>query len=313
MTDHPSKYAALLDDEVWAFVHETERYYPAETATMEIAEQRAIYDRMCRAFHHGYPDAVTAMDAVVEGVPVRRYRMAGSGRSGRVVYFHGGGFVVGGLESHDDVCAELCAGTGLPVTAVDYPLAPEQVFPADYEACLAVTRAVLAEGDGPVLLVGDSAGGSLCASVSAALRGEARRPAGQVLIYPGLSGDVSAPSFEEHSNAPMLTRDDCIFYKSVRTGGDEAKLADPRCSPLKDTDFAGLPPTVAVAAECDPLADNAREYVSKIRAAGGDARLIEEPGLVHGYLRARATVTRARESFTRIVGAVDELAARSGG
>ena len=308
MTDHPPKYRDLLDDEVWAFITETDRHYPPDTATMGIADQRAIYDRMCRAFHRGYPEGVTATDGEIAGTPVRRYAKAGSDRRACVVYFHGGGFVVGGLESHDDVCAEICDRTGLSVTAVDYPLAPEHTFPADFEACLDVTRAVLSQAEGPVVLAGDSAGGSLAAAVSAETRHDQRRPAGQVLIYPGLSGDVDAPSFDEHSHAPMLTRDDCVFYKTIRVGGDEAKQAHPRCSPLRDDDFARLPPTVAVAAQCDPLADNARDYVAAIRAAGGEAELIDEPGLVHGYLRARATVTKARESFTRVVQAIDRLA-----
>ena len=310
MNRYPAKYDTLLDAETWAFVRETDGHYPPDTATMAIAEQRAIYDRMCRAFFAGYPDGVSARDETIAGTPVRRYAKAGSDRPGTVVYMHGGGFVVGGLESHDDVCAEIGDRTGLSVVSVDYPLAPENPFPADFQACLAVTKAALAEADGPVVLAGDSAGGNLCASVSAALRGEGDHPiAGQVLIYPGLSGDVDAPSFEEHAEAPMLTRADCVFYKTVRTGGDEAALADPRCSPLKGDDFAGLPPTFALAAQCDPLADNARDYVRAIHAAGGAAELVEAEGLVHGFLRGRSTVTRAREAFSTIIAAIDRFAA----
>ena len=299
----PTDYQTLIDAPTWAFIRATDAAYPPDTASLSVADQRAIYDRMCRAFHRGYPPGVTATDSPVAGVPCRQF--AGAGPT--VLYLHGGGFVVGGLESHDDVCAELCARTGLPVVCADYRLAPEHTHPAAYDDCLAVARALAAQG--PILLAGDSAGGNLCAAVAAALRGTGAQVLGQVLIYPGLGGNWDRGSYLTHAHAPMLTRDDVIFYFTIRHGSPPDR-PDPTASPLAATDFAGLPPTLAIAAECDPLADDAAAYAAAVTAAGGQAQAVTEPGLVHGYLRARATVPRAAASFDRIVATLSAMAAR---
>ncbi|MGL6209272.1 MAG: alpha/beta hydrolase fold domain-containing protein, partial [Paracoccaceae bacterium] len=153
-------YKSLIDAPTWAFIAETNASYPEDTATRSIAEQRAIYDAMCRVFHRGYPPGVTAQDVVIAGVPCRDYPGAGPA----VVYLHGGGFVVGGLSSHDDVCAEIRGATGLHVISVDYRLSPEHAHPAAFDDAVAVTRALIASG--PVVLVGDSAGGTLAAAVT---------------------------------------------------------------------------------------------------------------------------------------------------
>jgi acetyl esterase len=293
-------YQTLIDAETWAFIRASEAAYPPDTASLTIADQRRIYDGMCRLFHRGYPPGITAEDRPVAGVPCRFY----PGAQPRVVYCHGGGFVVGGLNSHDDVCAEIRERTGLEVVSVDYRLVPEHPHPAAFEDALAVVRALA--GQGPVVLAGDSAGGNLAAAVAHALRHSGLPVLGQVLIYPGLGGDPDRGSYLAHARAPMLTREDVLFYKDIRHAGP-APEDDPTVSPLRDRDFSGLPPTVVVMAECDPLQDDGPAYAAKIRAAGGRAHAVVEPGLVHGYLRARATVTRARDSFTRIVTAIAAL------
>lgn len=298
-------YATLIDAETWAFIRETERWYPPETATFTVAQQREVYNAMCAAFRKGYPEGVTAEDRALGGVPCRLYR--GPEAAATLVYFHGGGFIVGGLDSHDDVCAELCKGAGLHVVSADYRLVPEHRHPAAYDDALAVARATLAAFPGPLLLAGDSAGGTLAAAVAWALRGEPRL-AGQILIYPGLGGDPNRGSYLTHAQAPMLTRDDVLYYHRERYEGGEEPPDDPSAAPLWAPSFAGLPPTVAVSAECDPLADDARAYVALAQAEGVTAHWILEPGLVHGYLRARHSVTRARDSFARITAAAAALA-----
>lgn len=294
-------YQSLIDTETWAFIRATDDSYPPDTASMSIADQRSIYDRMCRVFFKGYPPGITAEDDTVAGVPCRIY----PGAQPTVIYLHGGGYVVGGLHSHDDVCAEIRARTGLTVVSVDYRLSPEHLHPAAFDDACAVVRALGAQG--PVVLAGDSAGGNLAAAASHALRGSGLRILGQVLIYPGLGGDIDKGSYLTHARAPMLTRDDVIFYKDIRHGGPPPK-DDPTVHPLRDRDFSGLPPTLAISAQCDPLADDARDYAAKIIAAGGQAHWVEEPGLVHGYLRARSTVGRAATSFTRIIDAISAFA-----
>jgi acetyl esterase len=151
------------------------------------------------------------------------------------------------------------------------------------------------------VLVGDSAGGNLAAAVAASVP-----VAGQVLIYPGLGGDRSKGSYLVHAHAPMLRLADVNYYAGIRHGGVEV-VGDATASPLQATTFTGLPPTVAFSAACDPLADDACDYVARINAAGGRATWVNEAGMVHGYLRARHSVPRAKASFTRIVAAIAAL------
>ncbi len=297
-------YQRLINSETWEFIRQTQAAYPPDTATLTIADQRAIYDQMCRIFHRGYPPGITAHDQPVADVPCRRYRAETWTKDmATVVYLHGGGFVVGGLESHDDVCAEICAATGLDVLAVDYRLCPEHPHPAAYEDCLNV---VLALG-GPIILAGDSAGGNLAAAIAASLRRN-RQVLGQVLIYPGLGGPRAGGSYAMHAHAPMLTAEDIAFYAAIRHGGMEPNTPDPTVNPLQASDFQGLPPTLAIAAECDPLADDVPAYVTALRNAGVRAHARIEPGLVHGYLRARNTVPSAAQSFTCITSTLSAMA-----
>lgn len=306
MTD----YKKLIDAETWAFIERTNSCYPPDTIDYTIVEQREIYDRMCREFFAGYPQGVaaetTAIATPTHAIPIRIYRTPAPEAAGMVLYFHGGGFVLGGLDSHDDVCAELCARSGYEVVSVDYRLAPEHLHPAAFDDAISTFEWAATAYKGPILLCGDSAGGNLAAAVSHATRGHARRPIGQVLVYPGLGGDRSQGSYVSHAEAPMLTMRDLEFYKNIRTGGAD-RTGDLTLSPLADADFANLPPSVLITAQCDPLSSDGEAYRDRIVAAGGRAFWFEEPGLMHGYLRARHTVGRARSSFTRIVEAVSAL------
>ena len=292
-------YQSLIDAATWAFIRATEAAYPADTAQRTIPDQRQIYDERCRTFHAGYPQGVTAQDGRLGGVMCRHYSCGRANTpAAEVLFFHGGGFVVGGLDSHDDICAEICAATGMIVHAVDYRLCPEHPHPAAFDDCLAVAQATPA----PILLVGDSAGGTLAACVASAMK--TPRLLGQVLIYPGLGG--RADSHLWHARAPMLTSADVDYYSQIRGAAHDDAMA----YPLQAADFSGLPPTLAICAECDPLADDARLYADRITAAGGQAVAITEPGLVHGYLRARHTVSRARASFLRITSTLAAFARR---
>ncbi len=297
-------YDDLIDDEVRAFIAHTESFYPPDAAELSVADQRLLYDAMCREFHQGYPSGVSAHDMQANGVPIRIYELQNP--SVTVAYIHGGGFVLGGIESHDDVCAEICSGTGFRVISIDYRLAPEHVHPADFDDCLATVGWILSQYTGGMMLVGDSGGGTLAASMAHALRGKTDRILGQVLIYPALGTDLDSDAWIKHANAPLLTREDAIFYMQMRSGG-----ADPdrnwKYAVLHDHDFTGVPPTVVVAAALDPLVDDGRIYRDRIRAAGGQAEWISETGLVHGYLRARAVSAKARHSFNRIVSDIRSL------
>ncbi|MEM9370324.1 MAG: alpha/beta hydrolase fold domain-containing protein, partial [Pseudomonadota bacterium] len=205
----------INDPEVLAFIAKVDRLTPPGRAARSIVEQRELYDAMSDAFREPRPDGIEVRDHKIAGTPCRRY--GGDGYI-RIIFLHGGGFVVGGLESHDDVAAEIAASTGLPVDAVDYRLAPENPHPAAFEDALTVARA----SAGPLILVGDSAGGTLAASVAWRLR-ETERIAAQVLIYPSLGGEtLGLPSYTECADAPLLTTADLDAYRDMRGGGSSA-------------------------------------------------------------------------------------------
>lgn len=303
-------YAKLIDAETWAFIDRTNSFYPPDAVDHSVEEQRRTYDRMCREFHAGYPEGVSAETTAIEtpthAIPIRIYRHARPDDAALVLYFHGGGFILGGLDSHDDVCAEICQRTGYEVVSVDYRLVPEHTHPAAYEDSRAAFEWAARTYARPILLSGDSAGGNLAAAVAHTTRGHERAAIGQVLIYPGLGGKLGQGSYLTHADAPLLSVRDMNYYRDMRAGGRDIS-GDVTFAPFNDTDYSGLPPTVVITAECDPLSDDGRDYRDRIVAAGGKARWIDEPGLVHGYLRARHTVARARDSFSRIVEAIRSL------
>lgn len=296
-------YATLIDAETWAYIHKLDGAYPPDAVSMSIEGQRRVYDDMCRIFHQPRPKGVAVEDQPFGGVPCRVYVRSQSDVT--VVYYHGGGFVVGGLQSHDDICAEICDRTGYRVVSVDYGLAPEVVFPGCFEDAWAAFEAVAETSSGPIVLCGDSAGGNLAAAVAHHARGRVEgRVTGQVLIYPGLGGDWTKGSYVEHAEAPQLTVKDMEFYQTVRTGGAVPPKDDPRYAPLRDTDFAGLPPTVLVTAECDPLSSDGGDYRDAVLAAEGQAVWFNEAGMVHACLRARNMSSRAAVFFDRVVDGV---------
>lgn len=301
---------AQVDDEIQAFIDSTDSFYPPDAVDGTVEQQRDWYATMCRAFRLDYPENVTAQDDFIQGkggrIPVRRYRNKWGSDVATVVYLHGGGFVVGDLESHDDVCAEICDASGFHVVAVDYRLAPEHVHPAAFDDAYAAFEAVASEGR-PVIMVGDSAGGCLAASVTMVARDNGDdRIAGQVLIYPALGGRKDSPSREEHAEAPLLTARDMDYYGYIRSGGAEPE-GDPSYYALAAKDFSGLPPTIMFAAEIDPLRDDCVEFADKLDRAGSHAEAHIHRGLVHGYLRARHVSEIAGRAFKEICYAVGRL------
>ncbi len=297
------KYSGLEDPGIRDFLIAGARFYPPDAVSFTMAEQRAFYDRYCAHFRKPRPDSVTAQDLRYAGVPCRHYRPKDVADAPLLVYLHGGGFVLGGLDSHDDVCAELCAGARIEVVAVDYRLAPEHPFPAGFEDCWAVLKAV-ASINAEIIVGGDSAGGNLAAALALKARDEeAPRLKGQVLIYPGLGGDMRKGSYVSQANAPGLSTADVQYYRDVYRGGS-SKYAEP----LRETDYRDLPPAFLVAAALDPLHDDCFDYAARLRAAGVQADVRREPLLVHAFLRARTMSMPARDSFDAITLACASLA-----
>lgn len=308
----PAPYDTLIDEETWSFIDRSLAFYPEDATRLDHAGQRRAYDDLCKVFDAGRPSGVSVCDFTVPGpfasIRVREYMPAGGNPAALVMYLHGGGFILGGLDSHDSICAEICDGTGYAVVAVDYRLAPEHLHPAQFEDAMAAFHHLTGAYNIPIILSGDSAGGNLAAAVSSATRGEAVVPAGQVLIYPALGADVIKGTYVSHANAPMLTTADILYYDKLRSG-DASPQNDPSFTPLAATTFADLPPTIVITAECDPLSGDGPDYCARLTDAGGKAICFDEKGLVHGYLRARHSVARARESFARMISSIKELGA----
>ncbi|TCW79804.1 alpha/beta hydrolase [Burkholderia sp. SRS-46] len=307
----------MLEPEIAAFVAAVDAWYPADAATCAPAEQRRLYDRFAAAWTPaGLPPGIVQEAGAYRAsdgraIALRRYRLrrpAHAAPCGTVLFFHGGGFVVGSLDSHALITARLAADTGLEVIAVDYRLAPEHPAPAALDDCVAVTRAALAARlpfgpcARPLTLAGDSAGGTLAAAVATALRdaGEGGID-GIALVYPMLGFEPQPPARDTEAHAPMLTLDDVYRYRALYWGEQLDAPPPHAAAPLDGARFDGLPPVLAIGAEHDPLRDDARVYVERIRAAGGAARYWMGEGLVHGCWRALDTSPRAAR-LHRIVG-----------
>ncbi|MDX1382238.1 MAG: alpha/beta hydrolase [Thermoanaerobaculia bacterium] len=224
-------------------------------------------------------------------IPVRVYTPTGEGPYPTLVYYHGGGFVIGDLDTHDQVCRTLCDRAGCLVVSVDYRLAPEHPFPAGVDDCWAALEWVAAHaaelgGDPARLAVGgDSAGGNLSAVMTLLARERGGpRLVHQLLIYPGTDLAMSMPSIAENADGPILTRDHIVWFLDHYMSGQDAR-DDWRASPLAAPSHADLPPALVLTAEYDPIRDEGEAYAAKLEAAGVDTTLRRYDGLVHAFFQ----------------------------
>jgi acetyl esterase len=224
-------------------------------------------------------------------IPARVYAAhTGTAVRPAVVYFHGGGWVQGDLETHHGLCARLAKHTDAVVVAIDYRLAPEHKFPAAVEDCFAAYRWLRSHGGDigadatRVAVAGDSAGGNLSAVVSqlAASTG-VPVPTCQVLIYPAVDFALETESHRELVDGHVIPRERIVWYSEQYLCG-EADKADLRASPLRAPKVAGQPPTLIVTAGFDPLRDEGRAYADKLREAGVDVVYREYPGQIHAFV-----------------------------
>ena len=178
MTQPPQEKYPDLEPGIRAFMIAGERFYPPDAVNFTLAEQRAFYDRYAAHFRKPRPSGVSTSDFATGSIPCRLYQKAGTVNPPILLYLHGGGYVLGGLESHDDICAEICDGAAVDVVSIHYRLAPEHPFPAAFEETLAVYRNLTGQYR-RLLIGGDSAGGNLAAAACLKLRDEgAIMPAG---------------------------------------------------------------------------------------------------------------------------------------
>ena len=230
--------------------------------------------------------------------------------SALVVYFHGGGWVVGDLETHDQPCRLLALHSGAKVLSVDYRLAPEHPFPAPVEDALSAFRDAVAKAEelgidpARVAVAGDSAGGHLatvCAMLAAADGGPA--PAFQLLIYPATDFVETSASRVRFGEGFLLTKENMDWYEEQFLGAHQDRR-DPRISPLLAPELAGVAPAMVVTAGFDPLRDEGEAYARRLRGAGVPCTLRRYPGSVHGFIHVLIAGTTAREALSEMGGAL---------
>lgn len=230
-------------------------------------------------------------------------RAAASGPT--IVYFHGGGWTTGDLDTHGSLCRTIAARTTLRLVSVDYRLAPEARFPAAYNDALAATRLVLGAASPwfantrGVIVAGDSAGGGLAAAVAHELRSDAGVRA-QLLLYPVVDVAGRSRSYSENAAGYLLEAADMESFIDAYVP-DRAQRRDWRCSPLLADSFEGLPPLALLACGLDPLRDEGRNYAASCAQAGVDVHFVEAPGHTHGIAMLRLAIPSSQELLDRML------------
>lgn len=287
----------MLDPQVQALLQRIAAAGRPPLHTLSPREAREEYRRSRRALHPEPPEVAVAEDREIPGgagpIRARFYRARGTSRDDRLpalVYFHGGGYTVGDLDTHDVVCRTLANEARCAVLSVDYRLGPEHKFPAAVEDGIAAVRWIAANADPlnidpqRIAVGGDSAGGNL-ATVTAI---NARNDGGpqlvfQLLIYPSTNPPHRTESAERLAQGYLLTRDVIHYFRHnyVRSPAD---FEDWRCAPIRAPDLSRLPPALIVTAGYDPLVDEGKAYADRLRASGVEVTYKCYEGMVHGFI-----------------------------
>lgn len=299
-----------------AFYKELSKLTPPESSTWPLPRQREAWDKVCAAFRAPRPDRLMVEDLDVDGTHVRVFRPPGQDPKPGIIYFHGGGWVLGSCETHDDMCAELADQADVVVVLVDYRLAPEHPHPAQLDDSLTVLDWMRSSGRAlgidptHIVAAGDSAGGQMTAGLAQCLRDRGlTQLRGMVMIYPVLGADTETPSYIRNAHAPCLTRDEMIYYLESFLGPrDGPSWHDSYAVPNLAADLSRLPPAFITVAAHDPLCDDGRIFCARLKAAGIPVMLREEPALAHSYMRARHVSVPAMAGFKAIADAVRSLA-----
>ena len=261
---------------------------------------RELYRAMGTMLDVGRGDIAEVRDISIPGpagsIAARLYRNHKATSGNVLVYFHGGGWVIGDLESHDALAAELARGTRLTVVAVDYRLAPEHVFPAAADDCCAATLwvagspAEIGQTVTGIVVAGDSAGGNLSAVVAQALTGKLPVPLrAQWLMYPAVDMVDDWGSLDQFADGYVLSKAVMRWFETsyAVTAADRS---DVRASPLRAASLAGQPPAIVMTCGLDPLRDQGRAYAAKLIEAGVPVRFRELAGMVHGAFNLRGAL-----------------------
>jgi acetyl esterase len=249
-------------------------------------------------------------------LPIRIYIPEGNAPLPVLVYLHGGGWVIGDLESYDPICRSLCNGAGSIVVSVDYRLAPEHKCPTPAEDCYAATKWVAANaslfgGDAKRMAVGgDSAGGNLSAVVAQMARDRGGPPlVFQLLIYPVTNHALDTASYRTNAEGYLLTKAAMEWFWGHYLN-NTSEGANPYISPLRASNLANLPPALVITAEYDPLRDEGIAYAEKLRTAGNQIKLSNYPGMIHGFFTLGYVFDRGKDAVAEACGALRQAFAK---
>ena len=280
--------------------------------TLGAPEARRLYKETRAALAPRVPEVAEVRDLAAGGpagtIPVRLYRGLGTASGAQLpvlVYFHGGGWTVGDLDTHDIICRTLANRARCAVVAVDYRLGPEHKFPAAVEDSLAATRWVAAQANSlgidaaRIAVGGDSAGGNLAAVAAISLRDAGAPPlALQALIYPATDQRLDTASHARFAEGYLLTRDNILWFRDNYLKPDD--YDDWRASPLRTADLTHLPPAHIITAGFDPLLDEGRAYSDRLVAAGVPVLYECFEGMAHGFVTMGGVVAAANHALYRL-------------
>lgn len=276
-------------------------------------EARINFDNRPRA---AGPEVGKVEDRTVPGpageIPVRIFTPAGSGPYPILMWYHGGGWVIGNVRTHDGICRHLCQQINCVVVSVDYRLAPEHKYPAAADDCYAAiawaaANADALNGDADRLAVaGDSAGGNLSAVVSLMARDKGG-PAivHQLLVYPVTEFKLDTPSYTQNADGYLLTKAGMIWFWGHYLG-NEGDGAEPYASPMRADDLSNLPPALVITAEFDPLRDEGEEYARRLTQAGIPTACTRYDGVVHGFFGMPELVDKGAQAIAEASAALRE-------
>ena len=275
---------------------------PAHT----VSPQQARANNLARPRAKG-PDVARVEDRSIPGpqsqLPIRIYTPEGSGPFPALVWFHGGGWVIGDLDTSDATARNLTLGSGCVVVSVDYRLAPETKFPGPAEDCYSATQwvaqnaATIQVDPGRIAVGGDSAGGNLAAAVSLMARDRGGPSIEfQLLVYPVTERDFATRSYTENADGYQLSRDGMIWYWDHYLQND-SDASNPYAAPLLASDLSGQPPALVITAEYDPLRDEGEAYAQKLTAAGVRTTSTRYDGMIHGFFAMGAVVDKGKQAM----------------
>lgn len=289
---------------------------------MPLDEARAIFDGMEAVYGVG-PQLDRVEDLVTpDSISLRLYQKSATAKAGVVMFFHGGGFVLGSIQSHDTLCRRLASQSGLTVVSVDYRLAPENVFPAAFDDCYRSTEFVVGNADelnvdgSRVIVAGDSAGGGLAAAVSLKA-GDSRQLTiqGQVLIYPVLDTNFKTHSYSRFSTDFGLTRGTMMWFWDSYLRGNSSQKAEPTepyAAVLKSEDFGPFPPTYLQLAEYDVLYDEGWDFANRLKQADVPVTVQKYDGMLHGFVHFSEPFDDAKRAISDAAAAMKTLAGADG-